>query len=292
MLHTIKAGDISKIIEALEETPSSAEHAFRVVRTFFNFCVKRGYLGTSPVAHLEPPRKGPDRERVLSDDELVKVWRKAQEIGSPYGTIVQLLILTGQRTGEIAALKWEWVSTTGIDFPAPLAKNGRAWRIPVGELTARILASVPKQGALLFPARGHPDQPFRGFGVRKLVLDQCGVVGFTHHDLRRTYATNLARLSVPIHVLEKLLNHSSGVLRGVAAIYNRYSYEEEMRSAQALWEKHVASLIDPDYDARVPGTQPGAVATGSLFGSYRDEDVIETPTQRVGPLQPATRCAP
>jgi integrase len=195
------------------------------------------------MARLEAPRASKSRDRVLSNGELRKVWAQAQALGYPYGTIVQLLILTGQRTGEVAALQWDWIDESGIALPAWLTKNGRASRIPYGTVTRSILDTVPRKAPLLFPARGYIDRPFKGFGVRKIELDKCGVENFTHHDLRRTYATNLAALGTPIHVLEKLLNHSAGAVRGVAAIYNRHAYWDEMCNAVTLWENQIASLL-------------------------------------------------
>lgn len=236
---------VLKVVDSLQDTPSEQEHAFRVARTFFNFCLKRGYLDASPMARLEAPRPAKSRDRVLSDDELSKVWAQAEALGYPYGVIVQLLIVTGQRTGEVAALQWGWIDDSSITLPAWLTKNGRASRIPYGPVTRAIIDTVPRKGPLLFPARGYTDRPFKGFGVRKIELDKCGVENFTHHDLRRTYATNLAALGTPIHVLEKLLNHSAGAVRGVAAIYNRHAYWEEMCTAVTLLENRIASLIKP-----------------------------------------------
>lgn len=179
------------------------------------------------------------RDRVLDDDELAKVWRTAQAIGYPYGTIVQLLILTGQRSGEIAALQWDWIGGDVITIPASATKNARATTIPLGPMTQASIDTIPRLGPLLFPARGYTDKPFRGFGVSKIVLDKCGVTNFTHHDLRRTFATNLAALGTPIHVTEKLLNHVSGVV----AIYNRHSYMEEMRAAVRQWECRLSEIL-------------------------------------------------
>jgi integrase len=229
----------------MQSTPSEADHAFRYVRTFFNFCVKRGLIDASPVARLEAPSKGQSRERVLSPDELTKIWKQAEKIGYPYGTIVRLLILCGQRAAETAALSWSWIDDQGISLPSYITKNRRASRIPYGPLTKQVLATVPRTGDLLFPARGYTDKPFVGFGVSKIVLDECGVKNFTHHDLRRSYSTIMASSDVgaPIHVLEKLLNHSSGTLRGVASIYNRYSYWEEMREAVEKYESWFERVI-------------------------------------------------
>jgi integrase len=95
------------------------------------------------------------------------VWRRAEEVGYPYGTIVQLLILTGQRRGEIAALRASWIDDESITFPARITKNGREHRIPLGSLTKEIIESVPGEDDLLFPARGKTDTAFSGWSKAK-----------------------------------------------------------------------------------------------------------------------------
>src|SRR5690606_19610198 len=103
--------------------------------------------------------------------------------------------------------------------------------------------SLPDIGDMLFPARGVPDHPFNGWGKSKERFDTpLEVAAYTLHDLRRTFSSNLARLGTPIHVTEKLLNHVSGTVSGVAAIYNRYSYLDEMRAALVLHDEHLAKL--------------------------------------------------
>jgi hypothetical protein len=126
-----------------------------------------------------------------------KVWHRANEIGYPYGTIVQLLILTGQRCGETAALRWDWIKADGITIPANVAKNGHATVVPVGPMAREVIKRVPKLGPLLFPACGYDDKPFGAFGVKKIALDKCGVENFTHHDLRRTASTMWAHSASP-----------------------------------------------------------------------------------------------
>ena len=118
------------------------------------------------------------RDRVLNDDELARVWRAAQAIGYPYGTIVQLLILVGQRSGETAALQWDWIVDDTITIPASVTKNARATTFPIGPMTQALIRTIPRLGPLLFPARGYIDRPFRGFGVSKIALDTCGVKKF------------------------------------------------------------------------------------------------------------------
>ena len=233
-------GDVAEALDAIA-APSERAHALKDLRTFFNWCIPR-HLQISPCMGIKkPPQKS--RDRVLTDDELAKVWKRAKELGHPYGTIVQLLILTGQRSGETAALQWDWISEDTITIPASVTKNGRATTIPTGNLARQIIADVPRLGSLLFPARGYADKPFMSFGVRKIALDECGVKGFTHHDIRRTFATNMARLGVRLEVTEKLLNHVSGSLGGIVGVYQRHDFKDEMREAVEKWESHLLTIM-------------------------------------------------
>ena len=232
--------DVAKALDAID-APSQRAHALKDIRTFFNWCIPR-YLAVSPCIGLKKPSEK-SRDRTLDDDELRKVWRKADEIGYPYGTIVRLLILTGQRAGEITALRRTWINGTSITIPPEFTKNARPTTIPLGAIAKALIETAPNKGDLLFPARGDVHKPFQGLQSRKAVLDECGVENFTHHDHRRTFATNLAALGTPIHVTEKLLNHISGTVSGVAAIYNRHAFLDEMRAAIDAWEKRLSFIL-------------------------------------------------
>ena len=194
------------------------------------------------------------RSRVLTDAELAAVWTAAGQAEGHFGTIVRLLILTGMRRGECAALQKSWIRASTISLPGTATKNGRDHAFPIAAVGASLLkAAIPRDGsALLFPARGTTDTPFNGWSKSKVALDtQCKIEPWTLHDLRRTFATNLAALGTPIHVTEKLLNHVSGTVSGVAAIYNRHAYMDEMRAAIDAWEKRL-SVILAQHDTTLP----------------------------------------
>lgn len=234
--------DISNVVDKLSATPSEQKHTFVAIRTMMNWCVKRGWLETSPVPPLSFDVV--TRERVLTDNELAAVWERAQEYGYPFGRIVQLLILTGQRRGEIAGLRYSWIDEDLITFPAGFTKNKREHNVPLGPMAMEIIKGLPECGELLFPARGRPEAAFSGWSKSKPKFDKpLEIAPYTLHDLRRTYSSTMARLGVPLHVTEKLLNHVSGSISGVAAVYNRHSYREEMRAAVAAYEAHLAKLV-------------------------------------------------
>ena len=158
--------------------------------------------------------------------------------------MVELLIYTGQRRNEIASLRAEWIDFEKhtITLPASVTKNKRQHTFPFGRMAEAVLARGKKKG-LLFPARGKEDTVINGWSKLKPAFDrQCPLASWTLHDLRRTCATNLAALGTPVHVTEKLLNHVSGSMGGIVAVYQRHAYLEEIRGAVAAWEKHLTSL--------------------------------------------------
>jgi integrase len=107
-----------------------------------------------------------------------------------------------------------------------------------------IITSIPKdQNDLVFPARGNGKNVISGFTRAKNRLDRLsGIKDWTLHDLRRTAATHLAKLGTPPHIIERVLNHVSGSFGGVAGVYNRRPYFEEMRAALQAWGEQLAAM--------------------------------------------------
>jgi integrase len=241
-LEEISTHVLAGITDKLLPTPSELAHAQAVSRTLFRWAVRRRYLRHNPLEGLQLA-KPVARDRVLSEEELAGVYRGAEDY--PFGTIVRLLILTGQRRGEISFLRWEYIDEKKrtMTLPASLTKNNRQHTFPYGKLTQEVLKTVPRLGEYVFPARGNSGASFSGWSNCKSALDKkCKIAPWTLHDLRRTYSTVHASIGTPPHVTERLLNHVSGTISGVAAIYNRYAYLDEMRAAVAAFEKHLGAL--------------------------------------------------
>lgn len=242
-LANITQQDITSVIDQLLDRPSEACHALKDARTFFKWCVGRRYIASSPCDGIAMPAKYIPRQRVLNADELKKVWFAANTMGYPFGFIVKLLILTGQRKSEIATLRFDFINGQDQTITLPYTKNGRVHTFPIGMMAQELIKDVPRNGDWLFMGRVK-GQPYNGWNKHKAELDRLsGVADWTLHDLRRTFATNLAAINVPIHVTEKLLNHVSGTISGVAAIYNRHAYADEMRDAISQWEMRLQSLL-------------------------------------------------
>jgi integrase len=189
---------------------------------------------------------GKPRKRVLKDPELKAVWHAAKQHGYPYGTIVQLLILTGQRRGEIANLRWPWINEKErtICLPDWICKNSKEHTFPYDSFVASVLDTVPRRNStdLLFPSRASDERPLSGWSKYKKEL-QDGVEGWTLHDLRRTFRTNHAKIGTSSNVGERLINHAAAVVTEVEAIYNQHTYLPEMRQAAANYERHLSQLL-------------------------------------------------
>jgi len=250
---SISTTDIAKKIDRLNDTPSEARHALVVIKMLFRWLLRRGHIQNDPCATLEMPKTRGGRERALTDSEIKEILLNASRVGFPFGLIVMLLVLTGQRRGEIAALRWTYIDMVDrtITLPATLTKNRRQHTFPFSQGVADLLKAIPEQSEYLFPAsREHvhdrPTSTFNGWPKAKRRFDAMleGVGPWTLHDLRRTFSTGMASLAVPQVVVEKLLNHvSGGALSPIAQVYNRHSYMSEMRAAVAAWDGKLASLV-------------------------------------------------
>jgi integrase len=219
-----------------------ADRARSTLSRFYGWCIGEGIAEVNPAIGTNKQSKAKSRERVLTDDELVKVWNTAP--ASDYGRIVKLLMLTGQRRDEIADLQRAEIAQAGlIALPPERTKNSRPHDVPLSAQAQAVLAEQPAiaDRDLVF---GRGEGGFSGFSRAKEMLDEAsGVSDWTLHDLRRTMATRMGDLGVQPHIIEAVLNHVSGHKGGVAGIYNRSTYAAEKRAALDLWGMHVMTLL-------------------------------------------------
>jgi integrase len=221
-LNEITPKDILTITDSLAATPSEQLHAHRAMSAFFNWAVHRQLLQISPLANLPLPSKPRKRDRVLSYDELAKIWKAAGALGY-FGAIIQLCILLGQRRGEISKISISNYGNSILTIPASSTKTRREHSLPLTSFSLELVKNLKSSSI--------------NWAIKKAELDALsGVTSWVIHDTRRTFATNLAELGVEPHIIERLLNHVSGQISGVAAIYNRFKYEPQMRAALDLYE--------------------------------------------------------
>jgi integrase len=185
---------------------------------------------------------------VLTDRELAAIWNACDDSS---GRIVRLMILTACRRQEIGGLKWSEIDTDrgSVTIDAARTKNHRSLTLTLPPAALAILASVPRRGEAVFSG----DDAFQSWSALKARLDVVsGVSAWVFHDLRRSAATKMADLGVQPHVIEQILNHQSGHKRGPAGIYNRSSYDREVRAALALWGEHVLAIVEGRASKVVP----------------------------------------
>jgi integrase len=223
--------------------PSAANKLLKIVKAFFNWCVGRAILDHSPAEQIRAPSRESARDRVLSDDELVRILNAARLIGDPYAGIVELLALTGQRREEIARLRWDEVDFANQIFSLASwrTKNGKPHTVHLSTAALSVLRRQRRMGTYVFSSNA--TKPFGNFSAAKRRLSELsGVMTWRLHDLRRTCVSGMAALGVAPHVADKILNHQSGTISGVAAVYQRHEFLVERKDAMHRWGVHMSQL--------------------------------------------------
>ena len=258
---SITRRDIIELVDA--KVASGAEvQANRILarlRTFFGWACEKDRITANPCDGLKPPTKEKARDRVLSDDEIRLFWTATEKLGWPFGPLFRLLLLTAQRRDEVATME-----RSEIDFdartwsiPRHKAKNDQGHDVQLSREALAILNLLPPiTGGLVFSTNAR--SAVSGFSRAKERLDALmrassdeEIAPWILHDLRRTATTGMARLKVPPHVVDRILNHTSGTIRGVARVYNRFDYADERRAALEAWGRYVAALVDESHTQNI-----------------------------------------
>jgi integrase len=229
-------------------SPVAANRTFAVLRQLFNWAIDRDLIETSPMPKGAPSAET-QRDRVLSDAEIRMVWRAFDSVGWPIGPIAKLLLLTGARRDEIAEGRWSEIDIESKSWTIAKerSKNGVAHEIPLSDAAITVLKGVPRiagKPGFIFTTRGSAS--VGGFSTAKLAIDSAtgeSLPHWTFHDLRRTAASGMAGIGIAPHVVEAVLNHKSGTIKGVAAVYNRYSYATEKRQALDAWARRLDAIL-------------------------------------------------
>jgi integrase len=248
-LHKLPLADIDRrtiaILLGQIEQSSGAVSRNRLRSTlsaFWAWAIAEGLCEQSPVTGTAKAEVNGSRERVLTPEELRKLWRALGD--NRFSEIVRLLLLTAARRNEIGNLTWDEIDLARklIVLAPERTKNGRGLELP---LSAQALAIINRQSRrnttpfLFSDANG-----FKGWDQDKGRLDlRLGIAPWRIHDLRRTAATGMAELGVQPWYVEAVLNHQSGHKAGIAGTYNRAKYSEEMRAALQRWADALDTIV-------------------------------------------------
>ena len=240
----------------------TAIQMLRHLSACLTWAVDQGLLERHAATGIKPPAEPTRRERVLNESEIRAVLAAAGAAAnggfrSGFGDVVKLLLLTGQRRGEVGGMRWDEVDL-----------DRAVWNLPAARTKNALPHSVPlsRQAVAILRRRVNPDR-VHVFGARDtgiLVWQACrdgfakplGLPHWTLHDLRRTCVTGMAEIGVAPHVIEAVVNHVWGHKGGIAGIYNRAQYVEEKRTALQRWADHLDRIVSGETTANVLAFAP------------------------------------
>jgi integrase len=249
----IKRRDIVILLDRIAERgPIIRNRVHGALTRVFNFAAERGIIEDSPCTRIRKiPEKG--RSRVLADGEIKALWKaldlenKDIDIYRVSKLALKMILLTGQRPGEVCGMTWDEVADNFWNIPAGRMKNNVLNRVPLCPMALEVLEDAKIYSGKsnnIFCSSYKPDRPLTRHALTRAVARHWPEMGidekFTPHDLRRTLRTRLAELGVNEIVAERVLGHK---LQGMMAIYNQYPYDTEKRQALSLWERRLAEII-------------------------------------------------
>jgi integrase len=252
---------VDRLEKIADRAPIMANRSLAAVRKMFNWAVTKDILAVSPCIGVEAPSPEQSRDRILTDPELRLVWNAAGADASPFGALVQLLTLTGQREAEVAGMCRGEIDRTARlwTLSGQRTKNGERHEVPLSNAALEIIDVLPQVGkkGFLFSIDG--ERPVTTFSRAKDSIDEAiaaankgkPIPAWVFHDLRRTVVSGMARLGISLPVIEKCINHKSGSFRGIVGVYQRHSFAEEKRAALAAWASHVESVVSGKQPANV-----------------------------------------
>ena len=266
----ITRADGNELLRGLvKKIPTGANRIRSYLRAFGAWAEDDGRIedGESPFANLKRLTKERARDRVLTDLEILAIWRACAGGMGAFGRAVRFMLTTGQRRSEVGDMEWREVDLAKKlwTLPRERTKADRAHEVPLSDLALSILANSPKLGSHVFTTRasrrpqegqGRPSAsvPLSGWSkfkdrldglalaeLKRLASDDASLLEWHLHDLRRTAATQMAELRIPRLHISMILNHAEG---GVTKVYDRSRYEPEKRAALDRWGERLAAIVE------------------------------------------------
>lgn len=224
----------------------TADHVLSIIRKISNWYATRSGTYRSPfvVGMRRTKKEVRERDRILEDEELRRVWYAAEDAGT-FGALIRTLLLTAQRRGPAAQMMRSDLTPDGVwTIPVEARAKGHAVALKLPEAALAIIKAQPtfKHNRYVFAAvRGAG--PLNGFNKRKAAFDKaCGVAHWRLHDLRRTARSLMSRAGVRPDIAERTLGHKR---KGVEGIYDRHSFDLEKADALAKLAALIETVVNP-----------------------------------------------
>jgi integrase len=248
---TITRGDVKAMMASIE-APIAANQTLAAVSAIFTWALKEEILPANP-CKLVARNATKSRERVLSDSELPGVWKAFDDAGLVVGAALKLILLTGQRPGEVAHMRHEHIRDGWWEMPGdpmdnlgwPGTKNGATHRVWIPKPALALIEALadddgsPRNGFVLPApsggATGGLDDAMRGV-CRKLSIERA-----TPHDLWRTHGTTIAALGFGRDAMNRVQNHKEG---GIGSVYDRHGYADENKRVMEAVAQHLLRLAE------------------------------------------------
>jgi integrase len=238
----IRRSEIVRLLDQIEENSGAvmATQTLAIVRKVMNWHAARSDDFSSPIvkgmARSKPSERA--RDRVLTDDELRKIW--AADVGL-FGGYIRFLLLTAARRSEVAGMTWAEIAEGDWTLPASRNKTGLDLVRPLSRTAREVLEGLPNAGGFVWSANGGAS-PINAFSQFKRELDAAsGVRGWTLHDLRRTARSLMSRAGVPSDHAERCLGH---VIGGVRGVYDRHEYHAEKARAFEMLAGEIGRIVE------------------------------------------------
>lgn len=275
-----KAADIKKrdcvaLLDNYTDRPALCQNILSLMRKVYNFAVEKDVLENTPWFGVRTPVKVESRTRVLSDDEIRRLWVSElpkTAISDEIKRIIKLLLVTGQRVGEVCGICENEVDGRWWTIPIERSKSKTEHRVYLTDMAIQLLGK-PVNGyyfcspSIKSDTHGKPifahieknaishalRRNFNNYIPRRNIKSnkasevlqvtkdkKMDISHFTPHDLRRTLATGLAKLGFHDEIIDAVTGHKK---QGIVKVYNRYKYDAEKQQALQAWEKKLKEII-------------------------------------------------
>lgn len=239
----VKRGEIRALVDRLSDrAPVMANRVFEVTRRLYTWAIGKDLVETSPCVGLSKPSPETQRDRVLTEDEILAVWAACDAEPGVIADAFRLMLVTAQRRGEVVSMRWQDVDGAWWKIPAELAKNGLSHRVPLSPQAVSILEGLRKRakGPWVFPSPTTERPIENPQKAAERMRERSKVPDLRLHDLRRTAASPMTGMGISRLAVKKILNHAE---RDVTAVYDRHSYDPEKRTALESWGRRLEAIV-------------------------------------------------
>lgn len=251
---SVSRQDLIAVLDDIAEqaTPIQANRCQALISAVFSWALDEGYVDAHPALRIRKRGEERVRELVMSQEQLQKFWVSIGDLGGTASAVLKLLLLLGQRLGEVVGMERPELHLKGSAYwqiPPARTKNGRTHVIPLSALAVDLIEGVLSKDTrenLVFPASKVDGVPFYGRHISrqcKAIFRGIGGGDLRLHDLRHQAATGMAQCGVPLDIRQLVQNQVSGRQQKVGSRYDQHDYFEEKKRALEVWEVRLLAIV-------------------------------------------------